>query len=67
MKTTQGKKPPKIILKIAKSVWNNKWSPFGIMRGLGGCISTGLIKKYLSRRMPNLEKEEFDDMLKYMK
>jgi len=59
MKTTTGKKPPKIVLSIAKSVWTKKWSPFGIMRGLGGCVSKSLIKNYLTRRMPNLPKEEF--------
>lgn len=59
LKSKKGKMPPKIILSIAKTVWTKKWSPFGIMRGLGGCISKSLIKNYLTRRMPSLSKEEF--------
>jgi hypothetical protein len=66
MKMKDGRGPPKWLRKIASKAWKNKWSPFGIMRASGSCIGKKMIKSYLSKRMGELPKQEFDDMLTYM-
>ena len=43
-------------------VWGKKWSPFGVMRKSGKTIGKKLIKGYLTKRMPNLAPDEFNDL-----
>jgi len=66
MKFKNGKKPSKMVKAIGESVWEKKWSPFGVMRKSGKHIGKKIIKSYLNRRMGDLPKEEFDVMLNYM-
>ena len=62
----KGKGPPKLLRKLAKTIWKHKWSPFGAMRKSGSWLGKRIIKSYLNRRMADLPKPEYDDMLDYM-
>lgn len=66
MKFKNGKKPHKMLKSIGKSVWEKKWSPFGLMRKSGAFLGKKIIKSYLNRRMGDLPTEEFNLMLDYM-
>ncbi len=67
MKFKNGRKGPgKFLKSVATSVWEKKWSPFGVMRKSGKHLGKKIIKSYLNKRMGDLPKEEFDVMLEYM-
>jgi len=61
-----GRGPPRFVRYVATKIWANKWSPFGIMRGLGGCAGKKLIKGYMNKRMPMLSPEEAENMQTYL-
>lgn len=59
-------KGPKFLLKLAVKSWENKWSPFGIMRKSGGWIGNKMIKTYINKRLgDSIKEEEFEDVLEY--
>ena len=66
VKNKKGRGPPKWARAVAKKAWKKKWSPFGMMRKGGALIGKKMIKSYLSKRMGDLPKEEFQDMHAYM-
>jgi len=57
MKFKNGKKPNKLFKSIATSIWEKKWSPFGVMR-TSKFIGKKIIKSYLKKRMGMLTDEE---------
>lgn len=47
----KGRGPPKFIRKMAISAWENKWSPFGMMRKTGSWGAKKMVNFYLNRRV----------------
>jgi pimeloyl-ACP methyl ester carboxylesterase len=60
------KGPGKIGVYMGQKVWDNKWSPFGVMRKSGKLLGKKIIKGYLTKRMKDLPPEEFNDLHAYM-
>jgi len=63
----KGRGPPKFIRKMFVSAWENKWSPFGMMRKSGSWGAKKLVNYYLNRRIGEaLQDEEREHMGTYM-
>jgi hypothetical protein len=59
--------PPKFIRSLFLSAWENKWSPFGILRKSGSWTAKKLVNNYLNRRIGEaLGDEEREHMATYM-
>ena len=60
------KGPPKWVINLANTSWEQQWSPFGIMRKSGSWMGQRLLRWYMKVRMTSLCEEEFNDLHKYM-
>jgi pimeloyl-ACP methyl ester carboxylesterase len=66
-KLQKGRGPPTFIRKMFLSAWENKWSPFGLMRKTGSWGGKKMVNYYLNRRIGDaLNDEEREHMATYM-
>ena len=62
------KRPPSFAFKISKKIWKNKWSPFGILRKGGSCITVIMMNRFVKNRIKGeLPENELNDYKEYMK
>lgn len=69
MNTAPGiRKPPKFMFKITKKAWENKWSPYGILRKSPLCFTNMMMNSWAKNRIKgDLPPHEMADYKEYMK
>mmetsp|Transcript_17661 Transcript_17661/g.16902 ORF Transcript_17661/g.16902 Transcript_17661/m.16902 type:complete len:178 (+) Transcript_17661:376-909(+) len=60
------RKPSRCTIRVARCGYNNKCSPFGIMRCSGSCCANRLLKSFVNRRFASLPPNERELYKQYL-